>query len=189
MSYFDFDKLLNLKDGDIVIFDELLNANPMVLNALLTLLENRRMISGKKLADIMFVAAANPQGATILTPQIKERFIFYDVKFDKKMWGQYMYNKYGIIDVILDQLIILIENEKFENSRYNYFTPRSIDKAINMMIHNVVTPYKKDLNPILGNLIANTTGNSITIGDTIWLPDEKISWLKLKQNEIKTKKI
>ena len=33
MTYFDYDMFCNLKDGDIIFFDELLNANPMVLNA------------------------------------------------------------------------------------------------------------------------------------------------------------
>ena len=37
MTYFNFDKLENLKDGDILFFDELLNGNPVVLNACLTL--------------------------------------------------------------------------------------------------------------------------------------------------------
>lgn len=185
MSYFDFDKLLNLKDGDIVLFDELLNANPMVLNALLTLLENRRMISGKPLADIMFIAAANPQGATILTPQIKERFIFYNVKFDRTMWARYMYDKYSVTDTIVDQLMTLIETENFENSRHNYYTPRSLDKAINMMLHDVITPYSKDLEMILSSTLQNTTKSSMVIGDDLWLPDEKMSWLKIKQAQIK----
>ena len=47
MTYFDYDRFINLKDGDILFFDELLNANLMVLNACLTILENRTMISGK----------------------------------------------------------------------------------------------------------------------------------------------
>lgn len=177
MSYFDFDRFLTLKDGDILFFDELLNANPMVLNACLTLLENRRMISGKPLANIMIVAAANKQGATILTPQIKERFIFYDVKFHDKLWAEYMYKKYNIIDECLVDLVTLIKNENFENSRVNYFTPRSIDKAISMMIREVETPYEKDLNPILNKLMTNTSPKNLKIGDLEWLKDEKISWL------------
>ena len=83
MTYYDYDVLLDLRDGDILFLDELLNANPMILNAFLTVLENRVLPSGRKLANIMIIAAANYQGAASLTPQIKERFIFYDVKFDK----------------------------------------------------------------------------------------------------------
>ena len=178
MSYFDFDRLLKLKDGDILLLDELLNANPMVLNALLTLLENRTMISGRKLSNIMIVAAANPQGASMLTPQIKQRFIWYNVEFNERMWGEYMYKK-GLTDPIIAELSILIKNEKFENSRYNYLTPRSIDKALQMILAGAPTPYYKDLLPILNKLVTNTTENSILIGDYEWLPNEKISWLKI----------
>ena len=67
-------------------FDELLNGNPVVLNACLTILEQRKFISGKPLPNIMIVAAANPQGMTPLTPQVKERFVWYNVSFDSKMW-------------------------------------------------------------------------------------------------------
>ena len=71
MTYFNFDKLENLKDNDILFFDEVLNGNPVVLNACLTILEQRTLISGKPLPNIMIVGAANPQGMVPLTPQIK----------------------------------------------------------------------------------------------------------------------
>lgn len=190
MTYFDFDRFTNLKDGDILFFDELLNANPMVLNACLTLLENRTMISGRKLPKIMIVAAANRQGSTILTPQIKERFIFYDVKFNPALWAKYMYEKYNIVDIVLEDLISLIKNENFESSRFNYFTPRSIDKALNMIINNVETPYKENLMPILEKLVLNESEFDIEINETDkWLKNEKISWLKLVKQIEKDDKI
>ena len=37
MTYYDYDVLLDLRDGDILFLDELLNANPMILNAFLTI--------------------------------------------------------------------------------------------------------------------------------------------------------
>ena len=187
MSYFDFDRFASLKDGDIIFFDELLNANPMVLNACLTLLENRKMISGRPLPNIMIVAAANQQGSTILTPQIKERFIFYDVKFNAPLWGKYMYEKYNIVDDVLENLVTLINNEKFESSRHNYFTPRSIDKALSMILREVKTPYEKDLLPILEKPITNATEFDIILeGESKWLKGEMIPWLKLAK-EIRKK--
>lgn len=189
MSYFDYDRLLKLKDGDIIFFDEILNTNTMVLNACLTLLQNRTMTSGRKLPKVMIVAAANKQGATVLTPQIKERFIFYDVEFKEKSWAEYMYNKYNIIDEVLEDLITLIKNEKFESSRENYYSSRSIDKALSMIIRGVETPYEKDLNPILKKYMINTTGKTIEIGDLEWLPDEKISWLKFAKAQYKLSKM
>jgi len=181
MSYFDYDRLLSMKDGDILFLDELLNTNPMVLNAFLTLLTTRRMISGKKLPDIMIVAAANKQGASMLTPQIKERFIFYNVSFDPNMWANYMYEKYLVIDSVLADLITIIQNENFLTSETNYLSPRSIDKAIDMIIKGVETPYETKLLPILNKIVENTTGEDIPYGDgKVWKSNEKISWLKLK---------
>lgn len=178
MTYFNFDKLENLKDGDILFFDELLNGNPIVLNACLTILEQRRFISGKPLPDILIVAAANPQGMAPLTPQIKERFIFYDVKFDESMWIEYMMNKYSITNTIGKKLANLIKNEKFENR--NFFTPRSVDKAVNMLIHDVPTPYKNNIHPILLEMIKNPFEQEIDLGnDKTLAPNEMISFLDL----------
>ena len=184
MTYFNFDKLENLKDGDILFFDELLNGNPVVLNACLTMLEQRRFISGKPLPDIMIIAAANPQGMTPLTPQIKERFVWYDVKYDRKMWIDYMIEKYAITKTIGTKLSNLIENETFSSNNFN--TPRSIDKAVNMIINDVPTPYKSELLMILSETIENKLTEPIKLSkDRSLEVGEMITWLdliKLKQN-------
>jgi MoxR-like ATPase len=177
MTYYNFDKLENLKDGDILFFDELLNGNPVVLNACLTILEQRRFISGKPLPNIMIVAAANPQGMSPLTPQIKERFIWYDVKFDKSMWIEYMVGKYQITATIGDKLANLIKNEKFDSR--NFFTPRSIDKAVNMLLNDVATPYKSEVLPILKEPITNTLTEEVDLGGKVLAPNEIISWIEL----------
>ena len=93
MKYYDFEYFLDLKDGDIIFCDETFNANPITLSAFLTFLEDRMMISGKKLPDIMIIAAANPQGKPVITPQINRRFLIYDIVFDAPYWQKYMYNK------------------------------------------------------------------------------------------------
>jgi hypothetical protein len=180
VEYFDTKMFTSLQDGDILFFDELLNANVMVLNACLTVLENRELISGKKLPKIMIVAAANPQGSVIITPQIKERFIWYHIGFDKNAWKEYM-SKFMITDEIFEQLCVLIGNESFNSSEKNYHTPRSIVKAIKMIIADIDTPYAVKLKPILNNLIENTTENDIKIGEYTFGKNEKISWLKLMQ--------
>lgn len=186
MTYFNFDKLENLKDGDILFFDELLNGNPTVLNACLTILEQRRFISGKPLPDIMIVAAANPQGMTPLTPQIKERFLWYDVKFDKKMWKEYMVKKYGITDGIGNKLSNLIKNETFTSN--NFHTPRSVDKAVNMVIRKVPTPYKKNIDVILSEVITNHMKDPITLkGRKQLKPGESIQWVDLIRYKLKIK--
>lgn len=195
MTYYNFDKLENLKDGDILFFDELLNGNPVVLNACLTILEQRRFISGKPLPDIMIVAAANPQGMVPLTPQIKERFVWYDVKFNNKMWVDHMIEKRDITRKIGNKLSTLIVDETFTTS--NFCTPRSIDKAINMIVNDVPTPYGKSLTPILSEPITNTLKDKIILQKTVrktktrkgipevsLAPGEMTTWIKL----IKSKK-
>lgn len=178
MVYYNFDKLESLTDGDILFFDELLNGNPTVLNACLTVLEQRKMISGKPLPDIMIIAAANPQGAVPLTPQIKERFVWYNVSFCKDMWIKYMIAKYNITTEIGIKLCSLITSEDFIGT--NYCTPRSLDKAVCMLINDVSTPYSKKILPILEELITNSTDNSIKLTeDKVLLPGEMMKWLDL----------
>ncbi len=188
MTYFNFDNLESLKDGDILFFDELLNGNPVILNACLTLLESRRLISGKKLPDIMIVAAANHQGMVPLTPQVKERFVWYNIKFSRTDWSSWMIDKYNVTKTICDKLVKLIESEKFETN--NFFTPRSIDKAVSMILNDVPTPYCHNLEIILNELVVNATENNINYGNFTLHPSEGVSWLKLikiinmKNNEI-----
>jgi nucleoside-triphosphatase THEP1 len=190
MTTFDYDLFLSLKDGDVIMFDELLNTNIMVLNACLTILEERTLLSGKKLPDIMIVAAANRQGATILTPQIKERFIWYDVQNDKVSWGKYMVDKYQVTQDIVDGLWNLIRSETFVIGQENYLSCRSVDKAVNMMIKSVPTPYEKKIGAVLNTMVENTSTFDIPIGDYIFKPSERKPWLeiqKLMKNATTTK--
>ena len=178
MVYYNFDKLENLKDGDILFFDELLNGNPVVLNACLTILEQRKFISGKPLPDIMIVAAANPQGMTPITPQIKERFVWYNVKFSLPGWRQYMIDKYSVTKTIANKLSTLIKDETFTDNNFN--TPRSIDKAVNMIIHDVPTPYTNLLMPILSEPIENKLDTPIKLTkDRNLEVNEIITWIDL----------
>lgn len=179
MGIWDFDQMLSLKDGDILFFDEVLNGNPAVLNACLTLLEGRRMISGRPLPDIMIIAAANPQGMCPLTPQIKERFLWYDVSFDETMWvNDYMRPKYGITPEIGEKLSKLIKSEDF--SSYNFMTPRSIDKNINLILSDIPTPYESILLPILSTMVQNTFSEPVQLTkDKVLEPNEMIPWIDL----------
>jgi hypothetical protein len=178
MIYYNFDKLESLQDGDILFFDELLNGNPIVLNACLTILEQRKLISGKPLPDILICAAANPQGMTPLTPQIKERFVWYDVKFDKAMWIKYMQDKYFVSPSIGNKLSKLISDESFAGN--NFYTPRSVDKAVNMIINKVPTPYEDVLNPILEELFTNPFEEEVQLDEErVLLPSEMIKWIDL----------
>ena len=178
MTYFNFDKLEDLKDGDILFFDELLNGNPIVLNACLTILEQRRFISGKPLPNIMIIGAANPQGMVPLTPQIKERFLWYTVEFDADMWKDYMQEKYFMPRLMSNQLCSLIKSEDFKSS--NFHSPRSIDKAVNMIINDVPTPYFDVIGPIINKPIKNPLKADVDLGEgRILGAEEMIPWAEL----------
>jgi len=186
MIYYNFDKLDSLVDGDILFFDELLNGNPTVLAACLTVLENRRMISGKSLPNIMIVAAANEQGMSPLTPQIKERFVWYPIIFDPDMFKNYIMEKYMLTAKQVTSLVKLIKEEDFAGR--NFDTPRSLDKAISMIIAECPTPYEEKLMPILNLPIKNTTKKNIKLpnGES-FAPNEMMPWLDLvkhMKNEI-----
>ena len=176
MTYYNYDSLEDLEDGDIIFFDELLNGNPVTLNACLTLLEQRKMVSGKKLPDVMIIAAANPQGAAPTTPQIKERFVWYNVDYSYEMWKGYMSEKYSMPSRIITKLSHLIKSEKFDGN--NFDTPRSIDKATAMMIAGVPTPYFEKLEPILNGMVENKLSEAIDLPNGSKLePGEQIPWL------------
>ena len=178
MVYYNFDALDSLEDGDIIFFDEVLNGNPVTLNACLTLLEQRKMVSGKKLPDVMIIAAANPQGAVPLTPQIKERFVWYDVEYNYPMWKQYMSEKYMMPDKIISKLSHMIKSEKF--SGRNFATPRSLDKAVTMLMKEVPTPYSNTVEPLLMALVENKLDEDIDLpnGGKV-APGENVPWLSM----------
>lgn len=192
MAYWDFDIMLDLKDGDILFFDEVLNGNPMTLNACLTILEQRKMISGKDLPDIMIIAAANPQGMPVLTPQIKERFVWYNVVFDPKMWRGFMEKKHLTLRAMNSKLCDLIVKEDLKQT--NFYTPRSVDKAVSMIIRGVPTPYEDVILPILSELVRNRTGETVDMdGDgKVMAVNESLTWIdliraKYKQDEVTQK--
>lgn len=150
LEVFDSYELESLKDGDILFIDEVFNGTlKQTLDAFLNLLEDRTLPSGKKMADIMIIGASNPQGLINLTPQIKERFIRYDLKFCKEEYQAYLKDKYGMPESISANLCILIQKEKFEDN-WNYHSPRSIEKAINQIgcelesaLDDALLPYLK----------------------------------------------
>ena len=180
MTYFNFDNLEDLVDGDILFFDELLTANPIVINACLTLLEQRKFISGKKLPNIMIVAAGNPQQRLPMSPAAKERFVWYPVNFNEEMWKGVMTEKYEITNAIGDSLSSLIQNEDFTTKGNNYNSARSIDKAVNMIIHGVPTPYEDRVKPLLDVQVKNPFNKLVILPDgTNMEPGDKISWLDL----------
>lgn len=155
MVLLDNEQLSNLKDGDILFFDEVFNGTlKQTLDSFLNFLEDRRLVTGKKMADVMIVAASNPQGLINLTPQIKERFIRYDLKFDREDFQTYLTNLFGVPLKISHLICSLIGKEKFEPESWNYVTPRSVVKALHQIRAGLESPYDDLLIPILLEKIA-----------------------------------
>lgn len=130
MDVFDHARLSSLKDGDILFLDELLEAPPMVLSACLTLIQERRMMSGVKLPDIMIVAATNePYDSITIKPSVKQRFMWLPLKFNSEDWMHYIRNKYGIKSSLISPMLNYFQVADASNN-YNFVTPRTLEKLI-----------------------------------------------------------
>lgn len=131
MDVFDHVRLGHMEDGDILFFDELLKGQTQVLNACLTLIQERRMMSGKKLPDILIVAAANPLATPAkLPPEIRQRFMFVDMEWSQNEWIAYMKAKgFGNEKALVEMSDIIEESMKQDWSKHwNVLTPRSATK-------------------------------------------------------------
>ena len=124
MEIFDHFRLSSLKDGDILFFDELLEADQLVLSACLTLIESRELMSGHKLPDVMIVAATNPTiKPNMLKENIRQRFLFREFKLDRDGCREYINELCGF-DPGQDVVERLVES----GNEYNILTPRSLTK-------------------------------------------------------------
>ena len=126
MEIYDHYRLSSLQDGDILFFDELLEADQLVLSACLTLIESRQMMSGKLLPDIQIVAATNPTiKPNMLKENIRQRFLFRSFDIDGEGTKEYILRKYGlrVSPEIINKLVCTDE-------RYNILTPRSLTKMV-----------------------------------------------------------
>lgn len=129
MEVFDFQTLLNLKDGDVLAFDEFTNGNIQTLNACLTLIQERTMLSGKKLPSLVIVAMGNPQGRCELLPQTKQRFWWVTVGWDAPTWKRYMRDRWQIT---VSEIVVKAITQQYQigfaaSGEYNYFTPRTVE--------------------------------------------------------------
>ena len=131
MDVFDHVRLGHMEDGDILFFDELLKGQTQVLNACLTLIQERRMMSGRELPDILIVAAANPLATPAkLPPEIRQRFMFVDMEWDSAEWILYMEAKgFGNRKALVEMAKIIEKSLNGDWSKlWNVLTPRSATK-------------------------------------------------------------
>lgn len=133
MKIYDFDYLLDMKDGDVLAFDEFTNGNIMTLNACLTLIQERNMMSGRKLPSILIVAMGNPQGKCDMLPQTKQRFLWLNVKFDEEAWCEWVKKELNVVPT--HKLIDIIKStyrRGFDVQDYNYMTARTVTNLLKL---------------------------------------------------------
>lgn len=157
MEIYDHYRLSSLKDGDILFFDELLEADQSVLSACLTLIESRMMMSGRLLPDIQIIAATNPTvQPSVLKANIRQRFMFCRFNVDREGTHDYILAKTGI-DLTPSILGKIVD----DGTSYNFLTPRSLTKLCIWMSR---AKNSKELAQIENNI--NTIWNN-TIGTMI----------------------
>ena len=157
MDVFDHYRLSHMKDGDILFFDELLKGQQQVLNACLTLIQERRLMSGTKLPDVLIIAAANPlASASQLPPEIRQRFLFHKVEWKSDRWIKYMQDL-GFDDSY-DMEILIKEIERGLSSSmsdWNVLTPRTATKLCLWM-------RKTNCDPMVREYISREFGRNIS---------------------------
>lgn len=132
MEVFDDVRMASLKDGDILFFDEILEAPPMLWSACLTLIQDRIMASGRKLPDVFIVAASNKVASPGVIPaSTRDRFQFIELEFDFDYWRKWFKNRYGVYP--FGDLARFI---KEDTSSYNILTPRRICKLYEWLAHD-----------------------------------------------------
>lgn len=120
LDVFDDVRMSSLEDGDILFFDEFCQAPPEVWGATLTLMQNRAMASGRKLNDIMIVAASNPlDSPTIMASSVKDRFVWIEVEHNHTEWASWFKDRYGKTPKIDSSGFIC------DRTTYNQLTPRT----------------------------------------------------------------
>lgn len=129
MEVFDDLRMASLKDGDILFFDELLEAPPMLWSACLTLIQDRIMASGRKLPDVFIVAASNPVASPSIIPaSTRDRFQFIELEFDAEHWCDWFKDKYGVRPTDLSIRI------REDSDQYNILTPRRVEKLYTWLL-------------------------------------------------------
>lgn len=175
MKIYDFDYLLDMKDGDVLAFDEFTNGNIMTLNACLTLIQERNMMSGRKLPSILIVAMGNPQGKCDMLPQTKQRFLWLNVKFDDETWCEWCEKELNVIPT--QKLLNVIHktyNSEFYPQDYNYLTARTITNLLKLA--KTVDKF----NPIWDNMFGVSSGLVEELYKSIQNnPDSKMEDLEL----------
>lgn len=128
VEVFDDARLASLEDGDVLFFDEIYTASPALLNACLTLIQSRLMASGKKLPDVMIVAASNmPKNPLLIEEAVRDRFMTMEIVFDEKAWKKWFVDTRGVDADIMYSALANIRWSQCPD-KFNILTPRRFTK-------------------------------------------------------------
>lgn len=130
MDVFDHSRISHMRDGDILFLDELLKGQQQVLSACLTMVQERRLMSGTPLPDVIIVAAANPLASPKMLPlEIRQRFLFVSVEFDEDSWCEYMRER----GIPRPEAIVYSLVTRHEGDDWNTLTPRTATKLLDWL--------------------------------------------------------
>lgn len=154
MEIFDHYRLSSLEDGDVLFFDELLEADQLVLSACLTLIESRELMSGRKLPDILIVAATNPTiKPNMLKENIRQRFVWRSFDVDPDGTREYIKQTCGF-----DIGTKLAHKLEATGNEYNILTPRSLTKMATWMSKASTIEQAKEIGDMICSCWKNTLG-------------------------------
>lgn len=152
MEIYDHFRLGHLKDGDVLFFDELLEADQCVLSACLTLIESRMMMSGRMLPDIQIVAASNrTTPATSLKESIRQRFMWAEYGIDQQQVRDYILKRTGI--KVPDHILSKVTGT---GNDYNILSPRSLTKICEWIKRSPTLETANHINNIWKSNIGST---------------------------------
>lgn len=87
------------------------------------------MMSGRKLPDVLIVAAANPLASPQQLPlEVRQRFMFVEVEFDEYSWCDYMRD----LGIRMPQRLVddLVTGYASDRATWNVLTPRTMTKLM-----------------------------------------------------------
>lgn len=159
MDVFDHSRISHMQDGDILFLDELLKGQQQVLSACLTMVQERRLMSGTPLPDVIIVAAANPLASPKMLPvEIRQRFMFVEVSFDGKSWCEYMRGR-GIPnpESVVNNLVT-----DHDRSDWNTLTPRTATKLLTWLDRTIGTDAHAMVAQTIRNMFDETVLGRLT---------------------------
>lgn len=159
MEIFDHFRLSSLEDGDILFFDELLEADQLVLSACLTLIESRELMSGRKLPDCMVIAATNPTiKPNMLKENIRQRFVWRSFDVDPEGTREYIKRTCGF-----DPGMSLVRKLATTGDEYNILTPRSLTKMAQWMCQAKDADEAKQIGEAICSCWNNSLGTELYV--------------------------